>query len=87
MERILLEMVKSLSLEDNAIYADHEGKKLIFAINAKNPEENDHRMGEKIMEVVYGLRRSRNNHHPSEVPHLGEDPYLYVKHQANCIHN
>ena len=51
-ERILSEMVRSLGLGDNVIYADHEGKKLIFAINAKNPKEDDHQMGQKIMEVV-----------------------------------
>ena len=51
-ERILSEMVKSLDLGDNAIYADCEGKKLIFAINAKDPKKDDHRMGEKIMEVI-----------------------------------
>ena len=51
-ERALSELVKSLALTDNAIYADREGKKLIFAINAKDPEEDDHRMGQKIMEVV-----------------------------------
>ena len=51
-ERALSEMVRSLGLRDNAIYADREGKKLIFAINAKVPEKDDHRMGQKIMEVV-----------------------------------
>ena len=51
-ERALSEMVRSLGLRDNAIYADCEGKNLIFAINAKYPEEYDHRMGQKIMEVV-----------------------------------
>ena len=51
-ERALSEIVRSLGLRDNAIYADREGKKLIFAINAKDPEEDDHRMGQKIMEVV-----------------------------------
>ena len=48
----LSEMVRSLGLRNNAIYADHEGKKLNFAINTKDPEEDDHRMGQKIMEVV-----------------------------------
>ena len=51
-ERKLSEMVESLDLGDNVIYADHEGKNLIFAINAKDPEEDDHRMGQKIMGVV-----------------------------------
>ena len=51
-ERALSEIVRSLGLRDNAIYADREGKKLIFAINAKDPKEDDHRMGQKIMEVV-----------------------------------
>ena len=51
-EMILSEMVESLGLKDNVIYSDHESKKLIFAINAKDPEEDDHRMGQKIMEVV-----------------------------------
>ena len=51
-ERILLDIVKSLGLNDNAIYADHGGKKLIFAINAKYPEEDDLQMGRKIMKVV-----------------------------------
>ena len=51
-ERALSEMVRSLRLRDSAIYADREGKKLIFAINAKDPKEDDHRMGQKIMEVV-----------------------------------
>ena len=51
-ERALSEIVRSLGLGDNAIYADREGKKLIFAINAKTPEEDDHRMGQKIMKVV-----------------------------------
>ena len=51
-ERALSEMVRSLGLRDNAIYADREGKKLIFAINAKDPKVDDHRIGQKIMEVV-----------------------------------
>ena len=51
-EKALSEMVRSLGLRDNAIYADREGKKLIFAINAKDPKNRDHRMGQKIMEVV-----------------------------------
>ena len=51
-ERALFEMVKSLGLRNNAVYADQEGKKLIFAINAKDPKEDDHLMGQKIMEVV-----------------------------------
>ena len=51
-ERALSEMVRSLGLRDRVIYADHEGKKLIFAINAKDPQEDDHRMAQNIMEVV-----------------------------------
>ena len=41
-ERSFSEIVRSLGLRKNAIYADREGKKLIIAINAKNPEEDDH---------------------------------------------
>ena len=46
-ERALSEIVLSLGLRDNAIYAGCEGKKLIFAINAKDPKEDDHQMGRR----------------------------------------
>ena len=51
-ERKLLNMVKSFDLSDNVIYADHNGKKLIFAVDAKDPSEADYEMGRKVMELV-----------------------------------
>ena len=51
-ERKLSNMVRSFDLEDNVVYADPKCKKLIFAVNAKNPNEADYEMGRKIMEAV-----------------------------------
>ena len=51
-ERKLSNMVKSFDLGDNVVYADPKCKKLIFAVNAKDPNETDYEMGRKVMEVV-----------------------------------
>ena len=51
-ESKLSAMVKSFDLQDNAIYADHECKKLIFSINAKEPDASDYEVGQKIMKKV-----------------------------------
>ena len=51
-ERKLFEMVESFNMQDNAIYADLKKKRLIFAINAKEPDAEDHKVGQKIMEKV-----------------------------------
>ena len=40
-EKKLSNMVRSFNLGDNVVYADHKGKKLIFAVNAKDPNEAD----------------------------------------------
>ena len=51
-ERKLSNMVRSFDLEDNVVYADPKCKKLIFAVNAKDPNEADYEMGRKVMEAV-----------------------------------
>ena len=51
-ERKLSNMVKSFDLGDNVVYADPKCKKLIFAVNAKDPNEADYEMGRKVMEAV-----------------------------------
>ena len=51
-ERKLSNMVKSFDLGDNVVYADPKCKKLIFAVNAKDPNEADYEVGRKVMEVV-----------------------------------
>ena len=51
-ERKLSNMVESFGLGDNVSYADYECKKLIFAVNAKDPNEADYEMGRRVMEVV-----------------------------------
>ena len=51
-ERKLSNMVRSFDLGDNVVYADHKGEKLIFAVNAKDPNEADYEMGRKVMEVM-----------------------------------
>ena len=51
-ERKLSNMVRSFDLEDNVVYADPKCKKLIFAVNAKDPNEDDYKMGRKVMEAV-----------------------------------
>ena len=51
-ERKLTEMVELFHLQENAIYADLKMEKLIFAINAKEPDDNDRTVGQKIMEKV-----------------------------------
>ena len=51
-ERKLSNMVRSFDLGDNVVYADHKGEKLIFAVNAKDPNEADYEMGWKVMEVM-----------------------------------
>ena len=44
--------MKSFDLGDNVVYANPKCKKLIFAVNAKDPNEADYEMGRKVMEVV-----------------------------------
>ena len=51
-ERKLSNMVRSFDLGDDVVYADHKGEKLIFAVNAKDPNEADYEMGRKVMEVM-----------------------------------
>ena len=51
-ERKLSNMVRSFDLEDNVVYADAKFKKLIFAVNANDPNEADYEMGRKVMKVV-----------------------------------
>ena len=50
-ERKLLDMVNSF-LGNSAVFVDHECEKLIFAVNAENPNEADYEMGQRILEVV-----------------------------------
>ena len=45
-------MVKSFDLGDNVVYADHKGDKLILAVNAKDPNEANYEMGQKVIEVM-----------------------------------
>ena len=51
-ERKLSNMVRSFDLGDNVVYADPKCKKLIFAVNAKEPNEADYEMGRKVVKVV-----------------------------------
>ena len=51
-ERKLSYMVRLFDLGDNVVYADPKCKKLIFAVNAKDPNEADYEMGRKVMEAV-----------------------------------
>ena len=46
----LKEMVKSLGLEENVIYRNKD--ELIYALNAKNPEEVDHLTAGELREVI-----------------------------------
>ena len=51
-ERKLSNMVRSFDLYGNVVYADPKCKKLIFAVNAKDPNEADYEMSRKVMEAV-----------------------------------
>ena len=51
-EMKISDIMKSLHLEKNTVYSDHKCKKLIFAINAKDPKEADYKMGQRVMKVL-----------------------------------
>lgn len=48
-EKKLTDIINSSGLQDHAIYCNHHYSSLIFAVNAKNPDDKDHQIGLKIM--------------------------------------
>ena len=49
-EKKLKNIIATFRLEDNVIYTDETHTKVIFAVNALHPEDQDHAIGRKIME-------------------------------------
>ena len=50
--RKLKDMVKSFGLEDSVIYQDRQFNKLIFALNAKEPEDVDHQKADELIDLM-----------------------------------
>ena len=48
----LIEMVKSFDLEDSVIYSNQQFNELIFALNAKEPEEADYQTAGVLIELM-----------------------------------
>ena len=49
-EKKLKNIITTFELEDNVIYTDETHTNVIFAVNALHPEDQDHAIGQKIME-------------------------------------
>ena len=50
--RKLKDMVKSFGLEDSVIYQDRQFNKLIFALNAKEPEDVDRQKADELIDLM-----------------------------------
>ena len=50
--RKLIEMVRSFGLEDSVIYSNQQFNELIFALNAKEPEEADYQTAGVLIELM-----------------------------------
>ena len=59
-EKKIAEVITSSKMEDNVIYTNERHEHIIFAINAKNPEECDVSLGHKIMMEVMNEGRARH---------------------------
>ena len=59
-EKKIAEVITSSNMEENVIYTDESHEHIIFAINAKNPEDCDVSLGHKIMMEVMNDGRGRH---------------------------
>ena len=59
-EKKIAEIITSSKMEGNVIYTDESHEHIIFAINAKNPEDCDVSLGHKIMMEVMNEGRTRH---------------------------
>ena len=63
-EKKIADIIASSGLEENVIYTDQSHEHIIFAVNAKNPEDCDVALGHKIMMEVMNEGRARDVHIP-----------------------
>ena len=59
-EKKVKDIITSSRMEENVIYTDESHEHIIFAINAKNPEDYDVSLGHKIMMEVMNEGRARH---------------------------
>ena len=59
-EKKVKDIITSSRMEENVIYTDESHEHIIFAINAKNPEDCDVSLGHKIMMEVMNEGRARH---------------------------
>ena len=58
-EKKLKDIVTTFGLEKNIIYTDVTHASIIFAVNALHPEEEDHAIGQKIMEETMNEKHAQ----------------------------
>ena len=58
-EKKLKDIVTTFGLEKNIIYTDATHASIIFAVNALHPEEEDHAIGQKIMEETMNEKHAQ----------------------------
>ena len=59
-EKKIADSITSSGMEENVIYTDQSHEHIIFAVNAKNPEDCDVALGNKIMMEVMNESRARH---------------------------
>ena len=59
-EEKIADIITSSGMEENVIYTDQSHEHIIFAVNAKNPEDCDVALGNKIMMEVMNESRARH---------------------------
>ena len=58
-EEKLKDIITTFGLEKNIIYTDETHSSIIFAVNALHPEEEDHAIGQKIMEETMNEKHAQ----------------------------
>ena len=58
-EKKLKDIITTFGLEKNIIYTDATHASIIFAVNALHPEEEDHAIGQKIMEETMNEKHAQ----------------------------
>ena len=59
-EKKIADIITSSGMEENIIYTDQSHEHIMFAVNAKNPEDRDVALGNKIMMEVMHESRARH---------------------------
>ena len=59
-EKKIADSITSSGMEENVIYTDQSHEHIIFAVNAKNPEDCDVALGNKIMMEIMNESRARH---------------------------